>query len=42
MSLEAAFDTVHPTELSGATIPMFRTPPSNGVMWLTGLSSLIP
>ena len=42
MSLDAALDTVQPTELSGATVPMFRWPPSNGVMWLTGLSSLIP
>ncbi len=42
MILEAALETVHPTELSGAVVPMLLWPPSNGVMWLTGLSSLMP
>ena len=41
-SFEAALDTVHPTELSGASSCMLTLPPSNGVMWLTGLSSLMP
>jgi hypothetical protein len=42
ISFEAALETVQPTELSGAMVPMLAWPPSNGVMWLAGLSSLIP
>ncbi len=40
--LDTALDTVHPTELSGASTRMSFWPASNGVMWLTGLSSLMP
>ena len=42
MILLTALGTVQPTELSGASTPHQDDPPSNGMQWLTGLSSLMP